>query len=118
MIPYTSVISYNFLLIFLFVLFIILFLYNSLSVDVFGVLFSVVVLSCYRFFFIYSFLAVQAFSSCGEQGLSFQLGCVGFSLWWLLLLRAVGHAGFSSCSSQALELSSVVVMHGFSCSLA
>ena len=44
---------------------------------------------------------------------------VGFSLWWLLCCRAwaLGHVGFSSCGSQALEHSSVVVMHGFSCPL-
>ena len=31
--------------------------------------------------------------------------CVGFSLWWLLLLQSTGsrHAGFSSCGSRALE---------------
>ena len=31
------------------------------------------------------------------------LRCVGFSLWWLLLLRSTGsrHAGFSSCGTQA-----------------
>ena len=31
------------------------------------------------------------------------LRCVGFSLWWLLLLQSTGsrHAGFSSCSTQA-----------------
>ena len=31
--------------------------------------------------------------------------CVGFSLWWLLLLQSTGsrHTGFSSCVSQALE---------------
>ena len=33
------------------------------------------------------------------------LWCVGFSLWWLLLLWSTGsrHAGFSSCDSRALE---------------
>ena len=31
------------------------------------------------------------------------LGCVGFSWWWLLLLRSTGsrHAGFSSCGTWA-----------------
>ena len=48
-----------------------------------------------------------------ERGLSLvavsrgysSLWCVGFSLWWLLLLRSTGsrRAGFSSCGSQALE---------------
>ena len=30
------------------------------------------------------------------------LQCVGFSLWWLLLLQSMGsrHAGFSSCGSR------------------
>ena len=33
------------------------------------------------------------------------LWCASFSLWWLLLLRSTGsrHAGFSSCSTWALE---------------
>ena len=33
------------------------------------------------------------------------LRCVGFSLWWLLLLRSIGSrpAGFSSCGSRVLE---------------
>ena len=55
--------------------------------------------------FIY-FLAVlglhccaRAFSSCGKWP------CVGFSLWWLLLLWNMGsrHVGFSSCGLWALE---------------
>ena len=31
------------------------------------------------------------------------LRCMGFSLWWLLLLRSTGsrHAGFSSCGTRA-----------------
>ena len=61
--------------------------------------------------FIYLFLAelgfhccAQAFSSCGKWDYS-SLRCTGFSLWWPLLLQAMGsrHAGFSSCRSQALE---------------
>ena len=41
--------------------------------------------------------------------------CVGFSLWWLLLLRSTGsrRTGFSSCA-----WASVVVVHGLSCSVA
>ena len=31
----------------------------------------------------------QAFSSCTEWGLLF-VRCMGFSLWWLLLLRGTG----------------------------
>ena len=44
------------------------------------------------------------------------LQCVGFSLWWLLLLWSMGsrRAGFSSCGTWA----SVVVVHGLSCSAA
>ena len=40
----------------------------------------------------------------GEWGLL--LWCVGFSLWWLLLLWSVGsrHVGFSSCGMWALQL--------------
>ena len=44
----------------------------------------------------------QAFSSCSESGLLF-LGCVGFSLWWLLLSWSAG---------------SEVVAHRLSCSVA
>ena len=49
------------------------------------------------------------------------LRCLGFSLKRLLLLQSTGlrmHAlthGLSSCSSQALESGSVVVVHGLSC---
>ena len=44
----------------------------------------------------------RAFSGCGEGGSS-SLQCVGFSLWWLLLLWSTGsrRAGFSSCGTQA-----------------
>ena len=59
--------------------------------------------------FSFFFLAVlghrncaQAFSSCSEWGLLF-LWCMGFSLWWLLLLQSTGsrHTGFSSCRAWA-----------------
>ena len=48
---------------------------------------------------------VRAFSSCGKWGYS-SLQCMGFSLWWLLLLRSTGsrHAGFSSCGTWAQQL--------------
>ena len=38
-----------------------------------------------------------------KKGSYSSLRCVGFSLWWLLLLRSMGsrHAGFSSCGSRA-----------------
>ena len=58
---------------------------------------------------IYLFLVVlglccfaRAFSRCGEWGY-FSLWCMGFSLWWLLLLWSTG---------------SVVVAHRLSCSMA
>ena len=52
-------------------------------------------------------LASRGFSS---------LQCVGFSLWWLLLLQSTGsrRAGFGSCGTRA----SVVVVHRLSCSKA
>ena len=45
------------------------------------------------------------FSLVQQAGASLQLGCVGFSLQWLLLLPGTGsrHAGFSSCSRWAPE---------------
>ena len=52
-----------------------------------------------------SSLLCWAFSSCGEQSYS-SLGCLGFSLQCLLLLRSLGsrRAGFSSCGMQAYLL--------------
>ena len=54
------------------------------------------------------------------------LQCMGFSLWWLLLLWSTGsrRTGFSTCSARAQQLwrmalehaGSVVVAHGLSCS--
>ena len=39
-----------------------------------------------------------------QVGATLQLQCVGFSLWWLILLPSTGSrgAGFSKCSSRAL----------------
>ena len=62
---------------------------------------------------------VQAFSSCGEQGLLFtavhRLLTVVVSL-----VSSVGSSctGFSSGSSPVLESGTVVVAHGLSCSMA
>ena len=53
---------------------IILFLYN-LYVDIFGVLFSLVVLICYRFFCL--FLAVQPFLWLWRVGANFPVGVCG-----------------------------------------
>lgn len=46
-----------------------------------------------------------------------QLSCLGFSVWWLLLLQSIGFrcAGFGSCSTQAEYLwftGSVALRHG------
>ena len=56
----------------------------------------------YLFLFIFdrsgSCCCVQAFSCYGGQELLFTQ-CMGFSLWWLLLLQSVGsrRTGFSTC---------------------
>ena len=47
----------------------------------------------------------RLFSSCSRQGAIFW-SCVGFSLWWLLLLQRAGSravCGLSTCGSRALE---------------
>ena len=53
----------------------------------------------------WAFVAVQAFSNRGEQGLLFVAG-TGFSLQWLLLLCSAGRRreGFSNLGSQTPEL--------------
>ena len=52
------------------------------------------------FFFLFKFIYLFIFGCVGSS-----LLCVGFSLWWLLLLQsmALGCEGFSSCGSRALE---------------
>ena len=56
------------------------------------------------FWLFWVFFAVHRLSLVAASGGYSSLWCVGFSLWWLLLLRSVGsrHAG------------SVVVAHGLS----
>ena len=51
------------------------------------------------------FVAVRGLSLVVASGGYSSLWCVGFSLWWLLLLQSTGsrHAGFSSCGSWAVE---------------
>ena len=51
------------------------------------------------------FVAVCGLSLVAASGGYSSLRCVGFSLWWLLLLRSTGsrRAGFSSCGLRALE---------------
>ena len=48
------------------------------------------------------------------------LQCMGFSLWWLLLLQSTGsrQMGFRSCSLKTLKLGSLVVQYRLSCSAA
>ena len=62
---------------------------------------------------------VRVFSRCGEWGL-LCLWCMGFSLWWVLLLQSIGSrcVGFGSCSFQLWSTGSVVMANGFSCSAA
>ena len=63
------------------------------------------------FIYYYFFLAVLGVCYCAQLSLVAasggysSLGCAGFSLRWLLLLRSSGsrHVGFSSCGSQGLE---------------
>ena len=51
------------------------------------------------------FVAVHGLSLVAASG-SYLLWCVGFSLWWLLLLRSMGSrcTGFSSCGTRAQQL--------------
>ena len=51
------------------------------------------------------FVAARALSLVAASRGYSSLWCVGFSLWWLLLLQSTGSrcVGFSSCGSQALE---------------
>ena len=66
----------------------------------------------YRFFFLILFIyfwlhrvfiAARGLSLVAASGGHSSLRCVGFSLWWLLLLRSTGSrcTGFSSCGSRA-----------------
>ena len=65
--------------------------------------FIVLILS--SFWLCWVFVAAPRLSLVAVSGGCSSLGCVGFSLQWLLLLRSTGsrHAGFSSCGSRALE---------------
>ena len=55
-----------------------------------------------KFIYLFTF-GCGGFSLLGEGFL--QLRCVGFLLWWLILLQSTGskRAGFSSCGSRASE---------------
>ena len=60
-----------------------------------------------------------AFFLVWGSGGYFSLQRVGFSLWWLLLLRSTGSGarGLGNCSSQALSHRLNAVAHGLSCSV-
>ena len=65
----------------------------------------------YIYFLIYFwlhwvFVAVRRLSLVAASGGYSSLQCVGFSLWWLLLLQSTGsrRVGFSSCGTRALLL--------------
>ena len=55
------------------------------------------------FWLCWVFVAARGLSLVVESGGYSSLWCVGFSLWWLLLLRSTGSrcAGFSSCVTRA-----------------
>ena len=60
------------------------------------------------FWLLWVFIAVRRLSLIAASRGYSMLRRAGFSLWWLLLLWSTGSrcAGFSSCGSQVLELSS------------
>ena len=62
----------------------------------------------FSFWLCWVFVAACRLSLFAASGVYSSLRCVGFSLQWLLLLRSIG----SRC------VGSVVVVHGFSCSVA
>ena len=74
----------------------------------------------YLFWLCWVFIAAWAFLQLWQVGATLQLQCVGFSLWWLLLLWSTG---FRVCEPQhsvvavprLQGLGSVVVVHGLSC---
>ena len=65
-----------------------------------GILFF---LNIYLFIYLWLhwvFVAAHGLSLVAASGGYSLLQCMGFSLWWLLLLQSTGsrHAGFSNCS--------------------
>ena len=58
------------------------------------------------FWLCWVFVVARGFSLVAESRGYSSLRCVGFSLWWLLLLWSTGSrcVGFSSCGSRALLL--------------
>ena len=72
--------------------------------DLFFIIFLKFILFIY-FWLHWVFVAARGLSLVAASGGYSSLQCVGFSLWWLLLLRSSGFrpVGFSSCGSWALE---------------
>ena len=75
-------------------------------------------MNCLLFIYLFSYIRSSLLSLVVvSRGYSL-LQCVGFSLWWLLLLPSVGsrRTGFSSCGTRVLERRLHSVAHGLSCS--
>ena len=55
------------------------------------------------FWLLWVFVAACGLSLVAVSGVYFSMQCVGFSLWWLLLLQGTGsrRTGFSSCGTWA-----------------
>ena len=63
------------------------------------------------FWLCWVFNAVQDFLYLWRVGVTLQLQCAGFSLWWLLLLQSTGSRVYGL--QQLLHVGSVVVVPGF-----
>ena len=71
-----------------------------------GDCFQIFYLFIYLYFCVcWVFVAVRGLSLVAVSRGYYSLRCVGFSLWWLLLLQSMGSrsTGFSSCGLWALE---------------
>ena len=62
----------------------------------------------------WSFLLCTGFLSCGEQGSTLYLQCMGFSLRWLLLLQSTCSGAWASVAA----VHSAAVAHRLRCSVA
>ena len=75
--------------------------------------FSMYFIYLYKFIYFWLrwvFVAARGLSLVAVSGGYSSLWCMGFSLWWLLLLQNTGsrRVGFSSCGTRA----SLVMVHG------
>ena len=73
---------------------------------VFSTFLNKFILFYFYFWLCWVFVAARGLSLVAASGGYSSLRCVGFSLWWLLLLRSTGSrcAGFSSCGTRAQQL--------------